>query len=82
MCASVVKLNLCNRLWILVYSLSPNCLFPRNAEALLARKTRELLKILPALNPLAHLSGGMGSKRDCSSLLPFALLRGIVSYLI
>ena len=77
MCASVMKLNLYNRLWILVYSLSPDRLFPRNAEALLASKTRQLLKILLALSSLAHLSGRIGSKRDCSSLLSFALPGGI-----
>lgn len=77
MCASVMKLKLCNTLWILVYFLSPYRLFPRNAEALLASKMRQLLKILPALSLLAHLSGQIGSKRGCGSLFSFALPGGI-----
>lgn len=75
--ASVTKLNLRNRLWILVYSLSPDRLFPRNAEALLASKTRQLLKILLALGSLALLSVQIGSRRDCSCLLSFALPGGV-----
>lgn len=77
MCASVVKGNLQNRLWILPCSLSPDRLFPRNAEAFLASKTRQLLETLLALSSLDHLSGQTGTRRECISLLAFALPGGI-----
>lgn len=76
MCAGVVEGNLCNRLWTLLYSPSPHRRLPRNAEALLASETRQLLKMLLALSWFPHLSGQKGNKRGCRSLLPLALPGG------
>lgn len=70
MCAGVVEGNLCNRLWTLLYSPSPHRRLPRNAEALLASETRQLLKMLLALSWFPHLSGQKKATRGAAG--PFS----------
>lgn len=72
MCAGVVEWNLCDRSRALLCSPPPHCQLPRNAEALLASRTRQLLKILLALSCFLVYQGkkaARGAAGPCSPWL-------------